>query len=112
MDDADAIDYLTSFDGVGVKTAACVLCFSLRRPVLPVDTHVHRIARRLGWVPPKASAAKAHGLLAERIAPDARFDMHMWMIGLGRETCRARAPRCGACVLADLCPSAGVEDGG
>jgi endonuclease-3 len=108
MDDKEAIDYLTSFKGVGVKTASCVLCFSLHRPVLPVDTHVFRIARRLGWIPLKATADKAHALLADRVDPADRFLMHMLLITHGRNVCLARSPKCAECPLAETCPRISV----
>ena len=108
MDDKEAIDYLTSFKGVGVKTAACVLCFSLHRPVLPVDTHVFRIARRLGWIPLKTTADKAHALLADRVDPADRFLMHMLLITHGRNVCLARSPKCDECPLAETCPRISV----
>lgn len=108
MEDKEAIDYLTSFKGVGVKTASCVLCFSLRRPVLPVDTHVFRISRRLGWIPLKATADKAHALLAERVDPADRFLMHMLLITHGRSVCLARSPKCNECPLAETCPRISV----
>ena len=110
MDDNEAIDYLTSFKGVGVKTAACVLCFSLHRPVLPVDTHVFRIARRLGWIPLKATADKAHALLADRVDPIDRFLMHMLLIAHGRTVCLARSPKCDECPLVETCPKISVSD--
>ena len=109
MDDGEAITYLTTFRGVGVKTAACVLCFSLRRPILPVDTHVLRIARRLAWVPPRASADHAHRVLAGRVAAEDRFRMHMLLITFGRTICLARRPRCGECPLGAECPRVGVQ---
>lgn len=109
MSDEDALEYLASFEGVGVKTAACVLCFSLRRPVLPVDTHVLRVARRLGWVPPNAGATRAHRELERRVEPEDRFTLHLLLIALGRATCRARNPRCEACPLVAICPRIGVE---
>ena len=108
MDDEEAIAYLTTFRGVGVKTAACVLCFSLRRPVLPVDTHVLRIARRLAWVAPRASADVTYAALARIVAPAERFRMHMLLITFGRSVCLARAPRCGECPLESECPKVGV----
>jgi endonuclease-3 len=104
MSDREALDYLTSFRGVGVKTAACVLCFALRRPVLPVDTHVLRIARRLSWVPPGCTATRAHSLLEARVAPDDRLSIHLLMIALGRTACTARAPNCDECPLRRTCP--------
>lgn len=112
MDDDEAIAYLTTFRGVGVKTAACVLCFSLRRPVLPVDTHVLRIARRLAWVPPRASADRTHGILAGLVVPEDRFRMHMLLITFGRAICLARTPRCGECPLEPDCPSSALRDDG
>lgn len=108
MSDEEAIAYLTTFRGVGVKTAACVLCFSLRRPVLPVDTHVLRIARRLAWVPPRASADRTYTALSRTVAPSERFRMHMLLITFGRSLCLARAPRCGECPLEPECPRIGL----
>ncbi len=108
MGDEEAIAYLTTFRGVGVKTAACVLCFSLRRPVLPVDTHVLRIARRLAWVPPRASADATYAALSRTVPPSERFRMHMLLITFGRSLCLARAPRCGECPLEPECPRIGV----
>ncbi|MXW65695.1 MAG: endonuclease III [Gemmatimonadales bacterium] len=108
MGDEEAIAYLTTFRGVGVKTAACVLCFSLRRPVLPVDTHVLRIARRLAWVPPRASADLTYTTLSRTVSPSERFRMHMLLITFGRSLCLARAPRCGECPLEPECPRIGV----
>lgn len=110
LSDPDALEYLTSFDGVGVKTAACVLCFSLRRPVLPVDTHVLRVARRLGWVAPKTGATRAHRELEARVDPDDRFALHLLLIALGRAVCRARDPRCAECPLGEVCPRVGVDE--
>lgn len=109
LPDDRALDYLTSIKGVGTKTAACVLCFSLGRPVMPVDTHVHRLAKRLGLVPPNASPEKAHEILNAIVAPDLRFSLHVQLIRHGRSTCRARRPECGRCAIAELCPRIGVS---
>ena len=103
--EANVTEYLTSLPGVGRKTAACVLAFSLERPVIPVDTHVHRVAGRLGLLPPKTDAAKAHDVLAERIPPRLRLPMHVGLIRHGRAICKAGLPRCNVCPLQDLCPS-------
>lgn len=108
LDDGEALVYLTSFKGVGVKTAACVLCFALGRNVIPVDTHVHRIAIRLGLVREGASALRTHEILNEIVPPELRYELHVSMIGHGRIVCGARRPRCDRCVLADLCPRIGV----
>jgi len=106
LDDAAALQYLTSFKGVGVKTAACVLCFSMGRDVIPVDTHVHRIALRLGLVPEGANAIRTHEILNEIVPPELRYELHVLLIGHGRAVCVARRPRCGECALSALCPGA------
>jgi endonuclease III len=103
LGDAAVENYLRSLPGVGPKTAACVLVFSMGRAAFPIDTHVHRIVTRLGWVPGSATADKAHQLLASRVPPDIRYDLHVAMITHGRTVCRAQRPSCDACVLRDLC---------
>src|SRR5215472_15694034 len=103
LDDEAAAAYLESLPGVGPKTAACVLVFSMGRAAFPVDTHVHRVAIRLGWVPATATADKTYRLLAPRVPPDVRYDLHVELITHGRTVCRAQRPRCGECVLRDLC---------
>jgi endonuclease III len=106
--DAEVTEYLTSLPGVGPKTAACVLAFSLGRPALPVDTHVHRVAGRLGLVAPTVTAAQAHLLLEAVVPPRLRVSMHVGLIRLGREICKAGRPLCEACPLQELCPSADI----
>jgi endonuclease III len=104
--------YLMALPGVGPKTAACVLAFSLLRPVIPVDTHVGRVAQRLGWIPPRASDEKAHAALERLVPPDLRVSMHVGLIRLGREICKPGRPRCEECPLQKLCPTApGVLSG-
>ena len=100
----EAMAYLTALPGVGPKTAACVLCFSFDRPVLPADTHVHRIALRTHVVPPGASATRAQERLSRFIAPEDVYQTHMHLIRHGRETCHARGPACGSCPLSSVCP--------
>jgi endonuclease-3 len=95
--------FLRSLDGVGPKTAACVLLFACGKPALPVDTHVHRVAMRLEIVP-KASPDKAHALLEQLIPPELVYSFHMMLITHGRQICRAQRPRCPECPVADLCP--------
>jgi endonuclease-3 len=104
--DDDVARYLVSLPGVGPKTAACVLAFSLERPVIPVDTHVHRVAGRLGWIPPGTDANRAHEILADVVPPKLRVSMHVGLIRLGREICKPARPRCEDCPLNDLCPTA------
>ncbi len=100
---AEAKAYLRGLRGVGEKTACCVLLFSCGRPAFPVDTHIHRIARRLGWVPAKATPDRSHALLAALIPPARYLAAHLNLIALGRRICRARAPLCPACPLRRRC---------
>lgn len=100
-----AFDYLMGFKGVGPKTAQCVLLFSLNMPVFPVDTHIFRIAVRLGVLPRSARPDKAHERLLPLIPPADRYAMHLLLIEHGRRTCSARTPKCEWCDLIDLCPT-------
>ena len=101
----EAMAYLTALPGVGPKTAGCVMCFCFDAPVVPADTHVHRIALRTHIVPPKAGAVRAQERLSDWVPPDSAYATHMRMIRHGRTVCLARAPRCGACALLELCPT-------
>ena len=103
LDEAKA--WLRALNGVGPKTAACVLMFALGRPALPVDTHVHRVAQRLGLVPAKASAEKAHDILEAMLAPEEVYPFHIMLIKHGRRLCRAQRPLCGECPLLGGCPA-------
>jgi endonuclease III len=102
----EARRYLTSLRGVGLKTASCVLLFSLGMPAMPVDTHVHRVARRLGLIGPRVSADAAHLELESMMLPEDRYRFHLLLIEHGRRICHARNPRCKVCVLNTVCPSA------
>jgi endonuclease-3 len=104
--DEEVVAYLADLPGVGPKTVACVLAFSLQRPALPVDTHVYRVAGRLGFYPPKTSAVAAHAILAAAVPPNDRVQFHIGLIRLGRAICRPGRPRCEECPLQDLCPTA------
>ena len=101
-------DLLVGLRGVGPKTAACVLLFSLGRPFFPVDTHVHRVTRRLGLVPEDADAVQAQERLQAAIPPADVYELHMLLIRHGREVCLARRPLCSRCPLSDVCPRIGV----
>jgi endonuclease-3 len=103
LDDTAAGTYLESLPGVGPKTAACVLTFAMGRSAFPVDTHVHRIATRLGWLPAKTTADRAHRLLGAMVPAGIRYDLHVAMISHGRAVCQAQRPRCSTCTLLDLC---------
>ena len=103
-----ARDWLLELPGVGPKTAACVLLFSLGLPAMPVDTHVHRVSRRLELIASGVSAEAAHNSLDRLIGADrdSIYTLHLNLIQHGRDTCKARNPACGRCCLAEICPSA------
>lgn len=99
----EAREFLTSLPGVGPKTASVVLMFAGGRKVLPVDTHVLRTARRIGLIDERTTAARAERELEELVPPAKRPGMHLNLVRLGREVCRARTPRCGACPALAVC---------
>ncbi|MGB7063343.1 MAG: endonuclease III [Candidatus Zixiibacteriota bacterium] len=96
-------EYLSNFKGVGEKTIACVLLFSLKRPVMPVDTHVWRVSRRLGLVPVKTDAKKTEEILEGLVPGNMIYQFHMNLIAHGRIVCKATNPRCQECVLLENC---------
>jgi endonuclease III len=104
MAPAEAMARLERLPGVGPKTASCVLLFSLGVPVMPVDTHVHRVAVRLGLIPAGMGAGPAHTYLTALVPAGRMLEAHLLLIAHGRQTCRARRPRCEGCVLLDDCP--------
>ena len=99
----EARDWLTKFNGVGPKTAAIVLCFSLGRPAFPVDTHVFRVTGRLGLRPEKMTVEQAHPYLESVFPPETYYAAHLNIIRLGREVCNARKPNCPQCPVNELC---------
>jgi len=99
----EARQYLLSLYGVGPKTAACVLLFSMHKPALPVDTHVHRVSKRLGLVEDRISAGKAHTLLETIVAPEEYYPFHLLFIQHGRTLCKASRPLCVDCPIKDEC---------
>jgi endonuclease-3 len=101
----EAKAWLREMKGIGPKTAACVLMFALGRPALPVDTHVHRVSQRLGYVSEKATAEQAHGVLEAILAQEMVFPFHISLIKHGRRLCRAQRPLCPECPLLDGCPA-------
>ena len=103
MEVEEAKEWLTAMNGIGPKTAAIVLLFALDMPAFPVDTHVHRVTKRLGLLPQKTSREKAHDLLESLMPPETYYAFHLNLIRHGREICRARQPRCELCVLRDIC---------
>lgn len=107
MNLAEAQAYLTAMPGVGRKTAACVLLFAYGLPAFPVDTHILRVAKRLGLILPKATADEAHDAFARAVPDELCYPLHLLIIRHGRQTCHARKPECGRCVLRGDCPSVG-----
>lgn len=99
----EAKAWLTQFKGVGPKTAAIVLQFSLDKPAFPVDTHIYRVTGRLGLRPAKMNVEKAHDYFEDLFPPDSYYAAHLNIIRLGREICVARKPKCPDCPLKDLC---------
>lgn len=95
--------YLSQFPGIGPKTVSCVLLFTLGRPDFPVDTHVWRITRRLGWLPEETSREAAYEALNRLVPDEIKYSLHVLLIHHGRVCCRARRPRCEVCVLAEGC---------
>jgi endonuclease-3 len=105
---AETKAWLTSLPGVGPKTAAVTLAFSLGMPAMPVDTHIFRVARRTRLIGPRTSVDDAHDRLEAMVAPQEVYAFHVLLIQHGRRTCKARAPRCDSCALAERCPSSTV----
>lgn len=99
----EARDWLTGLDGVGPKTAAIVLCFAFNRRAFPVDTHVHRVSRRIGFLPDTISAEKAHPVMESICPPEDYYPFHLQLIQHGRAICRARGPLCDRCPLTQHC---------
>lgn len=97
----EAVQELLKFDGVGKKTAGVVLTFSLNKPYFPVDTHIDRIAQRLGLV---KKSQDPHDVMNELVPDRLKYQFHLHLIWHGRQTCKARKPLCEQCVIADLCP--------
>lgn len=95
--------WLMQIRGIGLKTASIVLLFALGKDAFPVDTHIHRVTARLGWIPAKTTAEQAARLLEPLIPPKRYYPLHINLIRLGREICLARRPRCERCPLTDLC---------
>jgi endonuclease III len=100
---AEARGWLTSLPGIGRKTASIILLFGFGRAAMPVDTHVHRVAWRLGMFPRNTPLERAHDFLEEALRAEEMYAYHVETIRHGRETCRAPRPICGLCPLTDVC---------
>jgi endonuclease-3 len=103
LNDQKAWEYLTAFEGVGPKTASCVLMFALGRKTMPVDTHVHRLGKRLGIIPENYSAENSHDWFRNLNLKTDVYQLHLNLISHGREMCRSRNPDCGNCLLKKQC---------
>lgn len=103
MEPLVARDWLTSIDGVGVKTASVVLSMSFGMPLMAVDRHVDRVSKRIGLIPRKVTAVDAHDRYLALIEPEQAYPMHVGLITHGRRTCHARVPDCDACPIAPRC---------
>jgi endonuclease-3 len=99
----EAKAWLMNLGGIGPKTAAIVLLFAYNRPAFPVDTHVHRVGQRIGFLPEGISADKAHPLMEAITPPEDYYEFHINLIRHGREMCHARKPECGRCPLTTMC---------
>ncbi len=102
---SEAKAWLKDLPGIGPKTAAIILCFSLGLPAMPVDTHIYRVSQRLGLISPKVNVDRAHDLLEPMVAPEEVFAFHLYLINHGRKVCKALRPRCSECILAWGCKS-------
>ena len=107
MQPEEAWRSLRKLPGVGPKTAACVLMFNLDLPVMPVDTHVHRVGQRLGLIGPKVNADQAHDIFARHVPPEWVYPLHVNLIRHGRQICHAQRPKCEQCTLYSECAFVG-----
>lgn len=101
----EAKEWLKKLPGIGPKSAAVILCFSLGMPAMPVDTHIYRVSKRLGFIGLKTSVNDAHDILEKMVAPKDIFPFHLLLINHGRKVCKAQRPQCNKCVLVQECPS-------
>ena len=103
MPTGEVYELLGALPGVGTKTVSVVLAFACGRDVFPVDTHIHRIARRLGLVPAKATAEKTHQIMAGLVPQGKAYSFHLNLLEFGRTLCKAQRPRCEECLIARHC---------
>ena len=101
----EAKAWLREIPGVGPKTAGVVLSFAMDQPAMAVDTHIHRVSKRLALIGPKVTADEAHDVLEGAIEAERVFNLHVYLITHGRQVCKAQRPLCAACPLAERCPS-------
>jgi len=99
----EGYEFLTAIRGVGTKTAACVLLFACGKPAFPVDTHVFRVAKRIGLDRASPTREKMQSFFEEVVPERDRYNLHTNLVRLGRKLCHARAPKCEQCFLTDVC---------
>jgi endonuclease-3 len=105
MESSEAVNELTALKGIGIKTVSVALMFGCGRDdVFPVDTHVLRVSKRLELLSEKTTAERAHTVLGDLVPRGKGASLHLNMIRLGREVCRARKPLCAQCALSRRCP--------
>tara|TARA_B100001013_G_scaffold152865_1_gene90951 strand:+ start:1608 stop:2408 length:801 start_codon:yes stop_codon:yes gene_type:complete len=102
---SDAKAWLRQLPGIGPKSAGIILSFALGMPAMAIDTHIHRVSKRLALIGPKVSADKAHDILEEAVEPDQVYPFHLAFITHGRQVCKSQRPLCGECVVGEECPS-------
>jgi len=101
--DEEVVEFLTTLPGISIKSALCIMMYSMNREVLPVDTHLRRIAERTALVQPGLTELRIHQRLQEVVPPKERFALHVNSVAHGRAVCTALRPRCSDCVLYDVC---------
>ncbi|PRP83474.1 endonuclease III-like [Planoprotostelium fungivorum] len=107
----EAKKILSKYKGLGSKTISCVLLFTMGRPDMPVDTHVHRTAIRIGWAPQSNNREKTYKTLNEGVIPDdLKYDMHVLLFKLGQLVCQEKDPKCGSCPVSQHCGFKGKTD--
>ena len=104
MDSGEIIKTLSALKGVGPKTVHCLLLFGLEREAFPVDTHILRIGKRLGFIPEGMDAERAHSWMAPLIPKRTSLSLHLNLIRFGREICKAKTPQCDICFLNQRVP--------
>ena len=103
MTPREAEAWLGQIKGVGPKTRGIILLFSLRMPAFPVDTHIHRVTKRIGLIGPKVSREDAQDVLAGLVPQSEYYNFHLNLIYHGRTVCHARNPKCPVCRVSHLC---------
>tara|TARA_B100000029_G_scaffold494100_1_gene557421 strand:- start:675 stop:1343 length:669 start_codon:yes stop_codon:yes gene_type:complete len=99
----DARRWLTSIKGIGPKTASVLLSFSFNMPAIPVDTHIHRVSKRLNLITKKTSTEDAHYILEKLVEDKNKYSFHVLLINHGRKKCHSRNPKCEECSLKKIC---------